>query len=193
MTDAKVFTATRAEIDQCVSLLALAFSTDPAARWVYKDPHAYTQHFPRFIRAFGCAAFDYDTAHHVDGCATALWIPPGEAPSEDALVAVIEESIPRAEQALVFELFEEMGRNHPDEPHWYLPLIGSDPAQQGRGHGSALLKHALALCDVQKMRAYLEATSPRNVALYQRHGFEVTGEVRVGTCPVITPMVRQPR
>lgn len=118
MTDAKVFTATRAEIDQCVSLLALAFSTDPAARWVYKDPHAYTEHFPRFIRAFGYAAFDYDTAHHVDGCATALWIPPGEAPSEDALGAVIEESIPRAEQALVFELFEEMGRNHPDEPHW---------------------------------------------------------------------------
>ena len=104
-----------------------------------------------------------------------------------------EDSIPPAEQADVFALLEEMGQGHPDEPHWYLPLIGSDPAQQGRGHGSALLKHALALSDAQIMPAYLEATSERNVALYKRHGFEVTGEIRVGTCPLVTPMVRQPR
>jgi GNAT superfamily N-acetyltransferase len=86
-----------------------------------------------------------------------------------------------------------MGRFHPSEPHWYLPLIGTDPVQQGKGYGSALLRHALAICDQEKMPAYLEATSPRNVPLYQRHGFEGLGTIQVGTSPPITPLLRKPR
>ncbi|MGV1015508.1 MAG: GNAT family N-acetyltransferase, partial [Methyloceanibacter sp.] len=82
---------------------------------------------------------------------------------------------------------------HPDEPHWYLPLIGTDPALQGKGHGSSLLRHALSICDAEKMPAYLEATSARNVPFYRRHGFEAIGTIRVGTSPTITPMLRPPR
>ena len=86
-----------------------------------------------------------------------------------------------------------MGGYHPKESHWYLPLIGTDPTQQGKGHGSALLHHALALCDEQKMPAYLEATSRRSVPLYQRHGFEILGTVQINdTSPAITPMLRKP-
>ena len=40
--------------------------------------------------------------------------------------------------------------------------------------GSALLKHTLAPVDAQGVAAYLETTTERNVALYRRHGFEVT-------------------
>jgi GNAT superfamily N-acetyltransferase len=36
---------------------------------------------------------------------------------------------------------------HPKGPHWYLPLIGVDATKQGRGYGSALLRHALERCD----------------------------------------------
>jgi ribosomal protein S18 acetylase RimI-like enzyme len=193
MQVANVTTATPAEMDQCVALVALAFSSDPAARWLYKDPHAYMEHFPRFVRAFGGAAFEHGTAHHVEGCAAALWFPPGAQPDEEALVALIESSVPAGDHATVFAVLENMGELHPEEPHWYLPLIGTDPAQQSRGHGSALLKHALAICDAQKMPAYLEATSPRNVKLYQRHGFEVLGTIQAGTSPTITPMLRKPR
>jgi hypothetical protein len=32
-----------------------------------------------------------------------------------------------------FSVFEQMGRYHPSEPHWYLPLTGVDPLQQGKG------------------------------------------------------------
>jgi len=190
---ADVTSADPADMDRCVGLIALAFSTDPAARWLYKDPHAYMEYFPRFIRAFGCTAFDYGTAHHVDGGAAALWIPPDEHPDEAPLIALIEESVPARDQEAAFAVFEQMGKAHPDEPHWYLPLIGTDPAQQGQGHGSALLRYALAICDEQKMPAYLEATSPRNVKLYERHGFKITGTIQAGMSPPITPMVRQPR
>jgi ribosomal protein S18 acetylase RimI-like enzyme len=180
-------------LDQCVALLALAFSNDPAARWLYKDPDAYMTHFPRFVRAFGGVAFDYDTAHSVNGSAVALWIPPGAEPDEEALVGLIQESVPAGDHGAIFAVLEQMGQAHPQEPHWYLPLIGTDPAQQGRGHGSALLRHALALSDAQKVPAYLEATSPRNAKLYERHGFESTGTIQVGTSPPITPMRRKPR
>jgi RimJ/RimL family protein N-acetyltransferase len=66
---------------------------------------------------------------------------------------------------------EQMAEFHPQEPHWYLPLLGVDPMKQGRGYGSALLVHALERCDRDRLPAYLEASSPRNKALYERHGF----------------------
>ncbi|WP_373696803.1 GNAT family N-acetyltransferase [Microvirga yunnanensis] len=79
----------------------------------------------------------------------------------------------------------------PDEPHWYLPLIGVNPAQQGKGYGSALLKHALRLCDEDGTLAYLESSNPKNIPLYQRHGFQVLGTIQVGNSPPITPMLRR--
>jgi GNAT superfamily N-acetyltransferase len=86
-----------------------------------------------------------------------------------------------------------MGAYHPEVPHWYLPLIGTDPARQSQGYGSALLRHALAICDAAMLPAYLEATSPRNVPFYQRHGFEALGTIQVADSPPITPMLRRPR
>jgi ribosomal protein S18 acetylase RimI-like enzyme len=82
---------------------------------------------------------------------------------------------------------------HPSEPHWYLPLIGVDPRCQGRGYGSALLARALIRCDQERTLAYLEATSPLNRALYERHGFTVVTTIQAGNSPTIWPMVRTPR
>jgi ribosomal protein S18 acetylase RimI-like enzyme len=84
-------------------------------------------------------------------------------------------------------------RYHPSEPHWYLPLIGVDPSQQGKGYGSALLTHALMPCNRDHTCAYLESSNPKNIPLYERHGFEVLGTIQVGTSPPIFPMLRKPR
>jgi len=65
---------------------------------------------------------------------------------------------------------------HPRMPHAHLSFLGVSPHAQGRGVGSAMLKAMLAPVDAQGLPAYLEASKARNVALYQRHGFEVTGE-----------------
>ncbi len=92
-----------------------------------------------------------------------------------------------------------MGRYHPTDPHWYLPLIGVDPSQQGKGYGSALMQHALVPCDRDNKIAYLESSNPssnhepRNIPLYERHGFEILGTIQVGTSPPIFPMLRKPR
>jgi ribosomal protein S18 acetylase RimI-like enzyme len=91
---------------------------------------------------------------------------------------------------VIRQAFEKMRAYEPGEPHMYLRIIGVDPALQGRGYGSALLRFALDEADRQGRPAYLEATSEASRALYQRHGFNVEGEIRVEDAPPFWPMLR---
>jgi ribosomal protein S18 acetylase RimI-like enzyme len=185
---------TRPEVDQAVAVLCLAFSSDPAARWTYPGPHAYVSYFPRFVRAFGGKAIEYDTAHQVSGFrGAALWLPPGVHPDQAALGAIMQESLAGDRRDEVSGVFDRVGVYHPAEPHWYLPMIGVDPPHQGGGYGSALLRHALMQCDRDHAPAYLESSNPANVPLYERHGFVVLGTIQVGSSPPIIPMLRAAR
>ena len=191
MTIKKVTTA---EQDTAVSAIVRAFSADPAARWMYPDSQQYSEHFQSFVKAFAGAAFEHGSADLVDGyLATALWIPPGIHPDEEAMGKLIRRTVPEGDQANPFALIQQMDRYHPAEPHLYLPMIGVDPAHQRKGFGSALLEHGLARCDREDRLAYLESTSPGSVRLYQRHGFELLGTIQVGSSPQLFPMVRKPR
>jgi ribosomal protein S18 acetylase RimI-like enzyme len=107
--------------------------------------------------------------------------------------AVMQEALTANNRDDVFAFVQQQSAVHPHEPHWYLPLIGVDPAYRGRGIGSSLLRRALHTCDEQRLPAYLEATSPLNKALYGRHGFEVVGEIQAGASPPMWPMLRKPR
>ena len=71
--------------------------------------------------------------------------------------------------------------------------MGVEPSHQRQGVGSALLKHGLIACDRDQKLAYLEASSEQNLALYERHGFEVVGTIQAGSSPPIFSMVREPR
>ncbi|HEV2125944.1 MAG TPA: GNAT family N-acetyltransferase, partial [Chloroflexota bacterium] len=141
-------TARASDTERVVTVLALAFSADPIVRWVYPDPHQYWTHGPVLIRTFGGKALEHGTAHCAgDYAGAALWLPPAIRPDEDALVALLERSVAERTQGEVFGVLEQMDAYHPSEPHWYLPLMGVDPPRQGKGFGSALLRHALAQCD----------------------------------------------
>ncbi len=194
-TTTSTVTATEpSEAEQAIAAIVLAFNADPAARWTYPDPHRYLAHFPAVVRAFGGRAFAHGTGHHVSGFSgAALWLPPGIQPDEETLVEVLKASVAEERQATVFAVFEQMGRYHPREPHWYLPLIGVDPVHQRKGHGSALLQHALLGCDRDHAPAYLESTNPVNIPLYERHGFDVLATIQVGSSPPIFPMLRAAR
>jgi GNAT superfamily N-acetyltransferase len=194
MTTSIIRTASTSDASPVIDVLVLAFSADPATRWTWPDPERYLRHFPDFVRAFGGSAFAHGSAYYIDGHAgAALWLPPDVHPDEDALIALLQRTAAEQNQQDAAAVMEQMGRYHPSEAHWYLPLMGVDPFQQGKGYGSALMQHALIRCDRDRRLAYLESTNPRNIPLYSRHGFELLGTIQVGSSPPIFPMLRKPQ
>ena len=186
-------TATSTEIPQIIDTIAMAFAADPFVRWIYPDPNQYLSNIREMLIRFGGKAFDHGTAYYVDGfVGAALWLPPDIHPDEEALGEHMQRTISESILEDVFSVLEQMEHCHPTDPHWYLPLLAVDPVHQGNGYGSALLKDAIAKFDTDGMIAYLESSNPRNISLYERHGFEIITEIQAGTTPV-TPMVRKPR
>ncbi|RXT43541.1 GNAT family N-acetyltransferase [Bosea sp. Tri-44] len=194
MTSIAVRSASRDEESAVSALITLAFASDPMARWSLRDPQTYLAVMPELIRAFGAAAYDSDSAYvSEDGGGAAMWLPPGVEPDIETLDRLIKANADPAILSDVDAMFDAMARYHPEVPHWYLPLIGTDPARQGQGIGGALMCHALARCDREGAAAYLESSNPRNIPLYQRHGFEILGTIQTGSSPVLTPMLRPPQ
>ena len=186
--------ATSGDERSAVDTVVLAFAADPVARWCWPNSHQYLSSMPGFTRAFGGGAFVHRSAYCTgDYAGTALWLPPDVHPDEAALGAIVEATVDSSIRSDLLTMLEQMAGYHPAEPHWYLPLIGVDPARQGRGYGDALMTHALQRCDRERALAYLESTNPRNITLYQRHGFKALGEIKVGSSPPMVPMVRHPR
>jgi GNAT superfamily N-acetyltransferase len=190
----EISVTTPAEAERAVGTIMLAFGTDPMARWTYPEPGRYLAEFPAIVRGLGGRAFAEGTAHHLDGFAgAALWLPPGIGPDEEALTEAIQRTVPAERHEELFAVFGQMAQFHPREPHWFLPLIGVDPRLQGKGHGSALLRYALARVDRGRLPAYLESSNPANISLYERHGFRVMGRIQAGSSPPLIPMLRPAR
>jgi ribosomal protein S18 acetylase RimI-like enzyme len=186
-----------AEDDDAASLfniLTRAFIADPAARWLFPEPERYRTCYPILARLLCGDAMTHRTAFvSEDVAAAAAWHDPFSAPDDVALADFLDESIAPSRKAAAFAVFARMRDRHPRESHWYLPLIGVIPTMQRRGHGAALMRQALRLCDQTGMPAYLEATTRRSVPFYKSFGFQVTGEIAVGDCPILYPMVREAR
>ena len=87
----------------------------------------------------------------------------------------------------------QIERVHPRAPHWYLAVIGTDPPEQGKGVGAALLDPILERCDREATGAYLESSKPENVPWYERFGFTVTGQIDLPDGPPLWSMWRDPR
>ena len=69
----------------------------------------------------------------------------------------------------------------PVTPSVYLNLLGVIPDRHGAGIGSALLRSVLDVAARRAEPAFLEATSPRTRALFERHGFTAVEELRTAT------------
>jgi ribosomal protein S18 acetylase RimI-like enzyme len=187
-------TISAADEGPATQTIVLAFAADPVARWTWRQSDQYLAGMPRLIEALAGNAFKHGGADCTEGyTGAALWLPPGVYPDEDKIEEVVRSTVALSDRADVAATFSQMAKYHPDEPHWYLPMIGVDPAYQGRGHGDALMRRALERCDRDQVAAYLESTNPRNISLYVRHGFEALGTIQAGSSPTLVPMLRRPR
>jgi ribosomal protein S18 acetylase RimI-like enzyme len=184
----------QSDADRAMATLMLAFVSDPLNRWIFPDPDQYLRHWMRPTSAFSSRAIDHGTADYSDGFAgVAMWLPPGVHPDEDAFVPLLQQSVEEHRHERLFDVFERMSDYEPDEPFWYLLLLGVDPTLHRQGIGSALLEHGLRRCDREHRKAYLVSSNLANNRLYRRHGFEATGTIEVETAPPMWPMVREPQ
>jgi len=190
----EIRSATSDEISRAVAAIVAAFLTDPPARFAWPSVHDYLLAMPVATGEFAGSSFQHGTAYvSVDFCGAALWLPPGVAPNGQALEKVFRDTAKPEHMDDLLATFEKMEKSHPREAHWYLPQIGVEPNAQGKGIGAALMRHALARCDEERSLAYLEASKTQNIPFYQHHGFEVIGQIQVGSAPLVTPMLRKPR
>src|SRR5262245_25486058 len=167
------------------AVLARAFADDPFFTYVLADPVERERLMLPFMTAwtrYGLLFGEvYVTAGPVE--ASAIWLPPDavnrtperrEQAGMNAVVAAFSDGA----RARLDAAIQHLGRVHDatSVPHWYLPFIGVDPARQGLGLGSLLLRAGLSRVDQDGVECDLITMQPRTLPLYQRHGFEIAVE-----------------
>jgi GNAT superfamily N-acetyltransferase len=191
--------ATEQDVPAMTATIAAAFLDDPIWGWVFADSAYRRGQQAAMWRLFFESGVEqhwvWTTPHHE---AVALWNPPGcpelTEPHASRLGPLLQELVGTRSE-LVLEVFEAFDQAHPHErEHFYLNLLGTDPAHRGKGIGMALLAANLAEIDNLGMPAYLESTNNANLARYASVGFEVHGRFALPDAgPTVTTMWRDPR
>lgn len=188
------------DVPALAAMLARAFFDDPVAIWTCRSE----QLRPRVLERFHATRMRQLLAEREIWTtpalqSAALWASPKRwrtTPRQDLEIARISLMHPRMflRGPLIGAGFFGIERRHPHQPpHWYLAVLGTDPAAQGQGHGSAVLAPVLDQCDADGTAAYLESSKERNIDFYARHGFRVTAELRMPRGPKLWAMWRDPR
>lgn len=194
--------AKKSDLTALGATLGRAFYDDPVSMWMLPDADTRTAQLSKYF----ATSTRY---HHLGGggveiaCdgtsvgAAALWDPPNQWKQSKAsqlrmlpaLIWSFGMKISRGQT--ISDLLEE---NHPEEPHWYLAVIGSDPSARGKGFGQAVMRSRLDRCDAEHCPAYLESSKLENVPYYERFGFQVTGEITLPhDGPTLWKMWRRPQ
>lgn len=179
-----------------VQIWVEAFAADPVIRWFLPDEGTYVE---KAALLFG---FIFDVRHAggeiwvAPQRAAAAWTPPGGlAPMDPSPQQLWGEVAALLDEDLVRRMDDyeaELKRLLPEFDTWYLGVVGTMPGSQGLGFGSAVVRPVLARADAAGVPQSLETCVPQNRALYEKWGFEVTGEFSVGDGPEVWVMVRQP-
>ena len=177
--------------------LASGFFDDPVFVWTLPDEERRRRNLTGLLEAFARPYVRHGESYLTDDATgAALWFPPGKdlVTTEEEPEFVQQLEATAAEDAgRLFELMKIFDQHHPDGTYRVLQLLAVEPQSQSRGIGSALIAPGLARSDQEQVPTYLEATSERSIPFYERHGFEVIGELSVDGSPTMWQMWRDPR
>jgi GNAT superfamily N-acetyltransferase len=198
---AHVRIAGKSDVRPVAGMLARAFHDDPMIQWVLPDAELRTRAVSRMFAAM--ARYHYLSTGVVevaemagDVAAAALWAPPDrwrESPLETLRMMPGLLWGLRGRISAFKSILDATEHIHPEEPHWYLAVIGSDPKFRAKGFAHALIRRRLEHCDATNTAVYLEATNADNVPYYERFGFKVTREFAAPHgCPQLYAMWRSP-
>ena len=187
------------QFPDAVASLTEAFFEDPVLSYLFEDE----EYRPLLLSAFFANRLASRTETDLlllpsgyEKSAAALWESPEKDSENDssysgviaAVVTVLGEQWISDRLVNLGPLFEAK----PETKHWYLAFIGTRPEARGKGLASALIAEITETCDKDKIPAYLESSNPENVALYEKHGFEVIGEITLKNGPIVPLMWRDP-
>lgn len=177
-------------------VLAAAFADDPVLSWVFRNPATRLRYgrgfFDHTLRRLAPDGLTWTTA---DEAGVSVWAAPGHwrvsALESLRMWRLLPGMVPHAPRTLL--ALAGVEARHPHSDHAYLAAVGVAPGRQGEGLGSTLIAPGLAWADERGLPAYLESSNPRNVPLYERHGFRVTSVLRLPSGPPVSLMWRDAR
>jgi GNAT superfamily N-acetyltransferase len=192
--EARIGSAARGDAARLAASLAAAFYDDPVFRWFSPHDQRREAMLPDFFGVFVDAYLSHGETYIDDaGSGGALWAAPDSDPlGAEPVYAERLEAIAGVDAPRLFEIVELLEGHSPHEPHYHLQFLGVRPERQGAGLGAALMAPILQRCDRDGTPAYLEATSDRNRALYERHGFRARGDIPLPSGPALWRMWRDP-
>jgi GNAT superfamily N-acetyltransferase len=171
------------DVRDAAAMFARAFDDSPLFRYLLPSPRS---------RATACRAFfaaatrdalalgNVDVARHDAAVVgAAVWLAPGDYPPSALrqlrqLGATWTFAIVASRRVAVSLRFLRANEKvHPKETHWYLGILGVDPAYQGQGIGGRLLQPVLDRADAEGLPVYLETDKERNLAFYNRFRFQL--------------------
>jgi len=181
VVEVKKYSADR--LDECVTVLADAFATNPLHLAAFGDGRIdQNRLFFRiglrhmFIGPAFVAMVDGAVGGFIHFNAAPYCLPaPVELPHAFAtLLKPLNEAIPK-----VIRWFTLWCHLDPDEPHVHLGPIAVAPELQRQGVGSALMQRYIEHLEQEKTAGYLETDRRENVEFYKRFGFIVQREEEV--------------
>jgi ribosomal protein S18 acetylase RimI-like enzyme len=189
--------------DAGATVLGRAFADYEFLRYYFPDEterHTIADTFV-FLGLSVCLKYGeaYGTSQQLEGVAG--WLPPGKAPfgvwqvvRSVPLPVILRFGRQGAGRMQAYGRFvDDLHRKMLPAPHWYLQVIGVDPAYQGQGFSSRLLRPMLERIDGERLPCALETNIDKNVAIYRRFGFEVISEDKMrGTAVTSFLMLREP-
>ncbi len=192
---------TDSHVDAAADVLIRAFVEDPGLLFVLPDPAERARLVPSLARAVVRYALRCGAPLVTQGAVrgVALWFPPdAPEPSADELAEIgitrVPEQIGPTAWQRFQRLLDHLDALHPQlmpEPHWYLALLGVDPASQRQGIGEALMQAVFTQADRDGLACYLEAPTEGNAHYYERRGFRVMMETDVPESDVHVWLMRR--
>ena len=176
------------------AIFSVGFEVDPLMSWVFPGEGRRQKLETMFGWMLREVLVARGAVFLLGDHACAAWTPPGSPPWSDEQTADFLETLGAVatdeDMARLALLDEAARRAHPEEEHWYLGTLAARPERQGTGCGTRILGASLRRVDEAGLPAYLESSNPRNVTLYLRHGFEVTGDIPIADGVSMTAMWR---
>jgi GNAT superfamily N-acetyltransferase len=177
-----VRTAAAADADVTVATVVAAFADDPAWRFFFGDD--YGSAAPHLARALFEARLPGGSVWVADdGASVAVWEPVGgvdlDAESVGGIWGRCRQAVGDGAWARLRTYDAAVHAVGPPPDAWYLGVLATRPADQGRGLASAVLAPVLASADAAGTTCCLETSNPDNLAYYRGHGFEVAAPVDV--------------